>query len=78
MIFRLCLGLTNYQVIFNPLRANDERLYGKLKNRWYSIGKSQAEKRKRVLGKYRGKLRREVDMKFRAAGSSDWDATQSP
>lgn len=64
--FILCMGLTNWHIRWNALRAEDGRLYHKITNRWYKIGTAQIEKRRRVQANYREKRRRRIDMRFRA------------
>ena len=47
-VFRLCLGLTNFHISRKPLRAADAILYQQVTNRWYKIGTSQSERRRRI------------------------------
>lgn len=53
--FRLCLSLTNLNVLRNSLRADDEDVYTRSKGSLYSIGTKTGKKRKRSQRMYRGK-----------------------
>ena len=70
-VFRLCLGLTNFHISRKPLRAADAILYQQVTNRWYKIGTSQSERRRRIKKNYREKRQSASRRGFRAGVVAD-------
>ena len=70
-VFRLCLGLTNFNIRWKPLREQDMSLYQQLTSRWYSIGNSQLERRRRIQKNYREKRANILMRQFRASSVLD-------
>ena len=66
-VFRLWLGLTNFHIRWKPLREQDMSFYKQLTNRWYNIGNSQLELRRRIQKRYREKRADTMRRQFRAS-----------
>ena len=67
-VFRLCLGLTNFHIRWKPFRDGDMELYQQLTSRWYHIGNSQLDRRRRIQKRYRHRRADFVQRQFWADG----------
>ena len=67
-VFRLCQGLTSFHIRWKPLRDGDMELYLQLTGRWYDIGSSQLDRRRRIQKRHRQRRADFVRRQFRADG----------
>lgn len=55
----LCVSLTNYHIVDNPLRATDGVNYQKLKNLRYDFGNNRAAEKRRLIQKMNREKRKQ-------------------
>lgn len=66
-IMKLCVGLSNLHILWQPLRDNDGANHNRFQNRLYTLGNNIVEKRRLAQRKYRAKRSRKLQSQFHTA-----------
>lgn len=62
--FTLGVAFTNIHINMQPLKIDDRHFFNKVKNRLYTIGQSQVEKRQQAQAAYRARRRQRIEGRF--------------